>query len=48
MKWYVKEQVEEEYIARRCLELIAQIPADQLYYLDQKLASVTYDENPFD
>lgn len=48
MMWYVKEQVEEEYIARRCLELIDQIPADQVYYLDKKLASVTYDENPFD
>ncbi|MGF7218275.1 ferritin [Spirosoma lacussanchae] len=48
MKWYVKEQVEEEYIARRCLELIDQIPADQVYYLDKKLASVTYDENPFE
>ena len=48
MKWCVKEQVEEEYIARRCLELIAQIPADQVYYLDKKLASVTYDENPFE
>ncbi len=48
MKWYVKEQVEEEYIARRCLELIAQIPADQVYYLDTKLASVTYDGNPFE
>ena len=48
LKWFVKEQVEEEYIARRCLELIDQIPADQIYYLDKKLASVTYDENPFD
>lgn len=48
LKWFVKEQVEEEYIARRCLELIDQIPADQIYYLDKKLASVTYDENPFE
>lgn len=48
MKWFVKEQVEEEYIARRCLELIDQIPADQIYYLDKKLASVTYDGNPFE
>ena len=48
LKWFVKEQVEEEYIARRCLELIDQIPTDQIYYLDKKLASVTYDENPFE
>jgi len=48
MKWYVKEQVEEEYIARRCLELIDQIPADQVYYLDKKLASVTYEGNVFE
>jgi ferritin len=48
LKWYVKEQVEEEYIARRSLELINQIPADQIYYLDKKLAGITYDGNPFD
>ncbi|GAB4033986.1 ferritin [Spirosoma gilvum] len=48
LKWYVKEQMEEEYIARRCLELIDQIPADQVYYLDKKLASVTYDGNVFE
>ncbi|GAB4033087.1 ferritin [Spirosoma jeollabukense] len=48
LKWYVREQMEEEYIARRCLELIDQIPADQVYYLDKKLASVTYDGNIFE
>jgi ferritin len=47
LKWYVKEQMEEEYIARRCLDLFNQIPADQLYYLDKKVSSVTYDGNVF-
>lgn len=48
LKWYVKEQMEEEYIARRCVELFNQVPADQLHYLDEKLASVTYDGTPFE
>ncbi|GAB4049643.1 ferritin [Spirosoma litoris] len=48
LKWYVKEQMEEEYIARRCLDLIDQIPADQVYYLDKKLSSVTYEDNVFE
>ncbi|GAB3999325.1 ferritin [Spirosoma daeguense] len=48
LRWYVKEQVEEEYIARRCLDLIDQIPADQVYYLDKKLSSVTYEDNVFE
>ncbi|GAB3896739.1 ferritin [Spirosoma agri] len=47
MKWYVREQMEEEYIARRCLDLFDQIPADQLYYLDKKVSSVTYEDNVF-
>jgi ferritin len=48
LKWYVKEQMEEEYIARRCLDLFDQIPADQLYYLDKKVSSVTYPDNVFE
>lgn len=48
MKWFVKEQMEEEYIARRCLDLFDQIPADQVFELDKQLASVTYDGNPFE
>ncbi len=45
MQWYVKEQMEEEYIARRCLDLFDQIPADQVLYLDKQLSKVTYDGN---
>lgn len=48
MKWYVKEQMEEEYIARRCLDLFSQIPADQIYELDKKLSQVTYDGDVFE
>ncbi|GAA4398916.1 ferritin [Nibrella viscosa] len=48
MNWYVKEQMEEEYIARRCLDLFDQIPADQLFYLDKQLSRVTYDGNVFE
>ncbi|RIV19034.1 ferritin [Fibrisoma montanum] len=48
MKWYVKEQMEEEYIARRCLDLFDQIPADQIFELDKQLSKVTYDGNVFE
>ncbi len=48
MRWFVKEQVEEEYIARRALELFDQFPADQIYKLDKALSQVTYDGNPFE
>jgi len=48
MRWFVKEQFEEEYVARRCLELFEQFPADQIYKLDKALSEVTYDENPLE
>ena len=48
LKWFVKEQMEEEYIARRCVDLFDQVPADQLHYLDKQLSKVTYDNNVFE
>ncbi len=45
LTWFVKEQMEEEYIARRCLDLFDQIPADQLLELDKQLAKVSYAGN---
>ena len=48
LTWFVKEQMEEEYIARRCLDLFDQIPADQVMELDKQLAKVSYDGNVFE
>jgi ferritin len=48
LMWFVKEQMEEEYIARRCIELFGQIPADQIFELDKQLSEVSYDGNAFD
>ena len=42
LRWYVKEQMEEEFIARRCLDLFNLIPADQMLTLDKELSRVTY------
>nr|WP_293838766.1 ferritin [uncultured Arsenicibacter sp.] len=42
LRWYVKEQMEEEFIARRCLDLFNLIPADDTLRLDKELARVTF------
>ncbi|SDL84593.1 ferritin [Catalinimonas alkaloidigena] len=44
MQWYVKEQVEEEYIVRRALELIdlAEAGSLDLIELDERLAQISY------
>ena len=44
MQWFVKEQIEEEYIARRQVELFDVIGEEGIgrYTIDQEIAKVTY------
>lgn len=45
MQWFIQEQIEEEYIARRLVELIDLIGEEGrgLYFFDQEVPNVTYD-----
>lgn len=46
MHWFIQEQIEEEYIARRIVELFDVIGEDTpggLYMIDNAIAEVTYD-----
>lgn len=48
MQWFIKEQLEEEFIARRQLQLF-DIIGEQgagLYMIDKKIASVKYEAEP--
>ncbi|GIV39184.1 MAG: ferritin [Thermonema sp.] len=44
MQWFVREQVEEEYIARRCLELFDIIGEEGLglFMIDQQIPNISY------
>lgn len=46
MQWFVKEQVEEEYVFRRALELFEVIGTDSigLYTIDKKIPKIDYDQ----
>jgi len=46
LSWFLKEQVEEEYIARRCLELFEVIGEEGVgqYMIDKQIVRVTYQE----
>lgn len=47
MQWFLKEQVEEEYVARRIVELFDVIGEDTpngLYLIDKAVAKVSFDE----
>ena len=45
MKWFVQEQIEEEYIARRALELFDVLGEDKiaLGMIEERILSVSYD-----
>lgn len=45
MAWFLNEQVEEEYIARRCLELFEVIGEEGVgqYMIDEQIVKVTYE-----
>ncbi len=47
MQWYVKEQVEEEFVIRRILELFEMLGEEpmQLLMIDERVKSITYKEN---
>lgn len=38
--WFVKEQIEEEFVARRALEVIDLMEGDSMYTVDQELGNV--------
>lgn len=38
--WFVNEQIEEEYVARRALEVIDLMEGESLYTIDQELGNV--------
>jgi ferritin len=44
MQWFVREQIEEEYIARRCLELFDIIGEEGLglFMIDQQIPGINY------
>ena len=44
MKWFVQEQIEEEYIARRALELFDVLGEDKiaLGMIEERILSITY------
>lgn len=50
MQWFVKEQVEEEYIARRCVELFDMIGEDGfgLFMIDQQIPQISYNNPSLD
>lgn len=45
MRWFVQEQIEEEYIARRCLELFDVLGEDKiaLGMVEERILDVSYD-----
>ncbi|WPP50111.1 ferritin [Catalinimonas niigatensis] len=45
LAWFLNEQVEEEYIARRCLELFEVIGEEGVgqYMIDEQIVKVTYE-----
>ena len=45
LSWFLNEQVEEEYIARRCLELFEVIGEDGIgrFTIDQQIAEIKYE-----
>lgn len=47
MQWYVEEQIEEEFVARRILELFDVIGTEGVgvYMIDKKIPDVKYDES---
>ena len=47
MKWFVKEQIEEEYIARRAVELFDVIGEEGVgrYMIDKAIPKISYDED---
>ncbi len=46
LQWFLKEQIEEEYIARRALELFEVIGEDGtgLYEIDKRVPKITYED----
>jgi len=46
MRWFVQEQIEEEYVARRCLELFDVLGEDKiaLGMIEERVLDVEYDE----
>lgn len=46
MQWFLKEQIEEEYIARRALELFDVIGTEGvgIYMIDKKIPDIKYEE----
>ena len=49
MRWFVEEQIEEEFIARRCLELFEVFGEDQLAValLDERIATIEYNPKAY-
>lgn len=45
LRWFVQEQIEEEYVARRCLELFDVLGEDKLALgmIEERVLHVTYD-----
>lgn len=45
MRWFIKEQIEEEFVARRALELLDMLSDDQngLLLFDERVNSIVYD-----
>ena len=45
MRWFVKEQIEEEYVARRALELFDVLGEDKiaLGMIEERILDVAYD-----
>jgi ferritin len=47
--WFVKEQIEEEYIARRAIEVIDLMEGESLYVIDVELGNIrSHAPQPFD
>jgi len=46
LRWFVQEQIEEEYVARRCLELFDVLGEDKiaLGMIEERILSVTYEQ----
>ncbi|MEL7005113.1 MAG: hypothetical protein AAFN93_20590 [Bacteroidota bacterium] len=46
MRWFVQEQIEEEYVARRCLELFDVLGEDKiaLGMIEERVLDIEYDE----
>jgi ferritin len=48
MQWFVKEQIEEEYIARRAVELFDVIGEEGVgrFLIDKQIPKISYDDKP--